>query len=356
MNHENYTTAKRQMMRACAETKTPVSGSFELTGRCNFDCKMCYVHVMDNEQALKEELSTQQWKDIFDQAYDAGLMYALLTGGECLIRPDFKELYLYLWDRGVNMNVNTNGSLIDEDMLDFFEQHRPRHMQITLYGADDEGYQAVTGRRVYEKVAESLLRLQEMKIPMKVALTISRFNYPYLQGMLDFLKEHSFDYGMSGFLLPPEEGLEREDYSLSLEQAVQARLMLERSHGRTHEPVDPATLPAPGGEGKEEKRGINCMAGKSMFSINWRGFMEPCMAVNWMHESVLELGFARAWEKTVARCAQYLRPRECSDCAYQDICSFCPASRDDGTHSGHCNKNACERAVALRTAGIKRIK
>lgn len=25
----------------------PVSGSFELTPRCNFNCQMCYVHMTD---------------------------------------------------------------------------------------------------------------------------------------------------------------------------------------------------------------------------------------------------------------------------------------------------------------------
>ena len=30
--------------RAC-RAGTPLAGNFELTARCNFDCKMCYVHL-----------------------------------------------------------------------------------------------------------------------------------------------------------------------------------------------------------------------------------------------------------------------------------------------------------------------
>ena len=30
--------------RAC-RTGTPLAGNFELTARCNFNCKMCYVHL-----------------------------------------------------------------------------------------------------------------------------------------------------------------------------------------------------------------------------------------------------------------------------------------------------------------------
>ena len=30
--------------RAC-RSGTPLAGNFELTARCNFNCKMCYVHL-----------------------------------------------------------------------------------------------------------------------------------------------------------------------------------------------------------------------------------------------------------------------------------------------------------------------
>ena len=75
----------------------PVSGVFELTPLCNLDCKMCYVHLNANQIGADERLlSVQEWKEIMRQAVDAGMMYATLTGGECLTYPGFRELYLYL--------------------------------------------------------------------------------------------------------------------------------------------------------------------------------------------------------------------------------------------------------------------
>ena len=37
--------------RAC-RAGTPLAGNFELTARCNFDCKMCYVHLTAEEQQM----------------------------------------------------------------------------------------------------------------------------------------------------------------------------------------------------------------------------------------------------------------------------------------------------------------
>ena len=30
------------------EHAVPISGTFELTPRCNFNCNMCYVHIAEN--------------------------------------------------------------------------------------------------------------------------------------------------------------------------------------------------------------------------------------------------------------------------------------------------------------------
>ena len=66
------------------------SGGFELTPPCNFDCKMCYVHLTKDQMAKETKLLTvERWKDIMGQAVDAGLMHADLTGGECLSYPGF---------------------------------------------------------------------------------------------------------------------------------------------------------------------------------------------------------------------------------------------------------------------------
>ena len=43
----------------------PVSGTFELTARCNFNCPMCYVHLNQEDiDARGKELTAQQWIDL----------------------------------------------------------------------------------------------------------------------------------------------------------------------------------------------------------------------------------------------------------------------------------------------------
>ena len=112
----------------------PVAGNFELTGRCNFGCKMCYVHNSDGS----DELSAEQWIEIGRQAAEKGMVFLLLTGGEPFLRKDFKEIYLALKKLGLLISINTNGSLIDDEMFDFLTENPPLRMNISLYGSSNE--------------------------------------------------------------------------------------------------------------------------------------------------------------------------------------------------------------------------
>ena len=52
----------QMLSRKAAVRGIPLHGTFELTSRCNFSCKMCYVHGMENmEQLEQQELTTQEW-------------------------------------------------------------------------------------------------------------------------------------------------------------------------------------------------------------------------------------------------------------------------------------------------------
>ena len=60
-----------------------------------------------------------------DQMKEAGTLFVLLTGGELLLYPGFREVYLGLRKMGMILTVNTNGTLLDEGWADFFAQHPP---------------------------------------------------------------------------------------------------------------------------------------------------------------------------------------------------------------------------------------
>ena len=56
----NYTRYIDFLTYKAAQAGIPLSGTFELTARCNLDCKMCYIHKKANDSLVKKsEMSAQ---------------------------------------------------------------------------------------------------------------------------------------------------------------------------------------------------------------------------------------------------------------------------------------------------------
>jgi MoaA/NifB/PqqE/SkfB family radical SAM enzyme len=141
----------------------PVSGTFELTSRCNFRCEMCYVH---DECHNAEALSTEQWLKIAEDAKNAGTLFLLITGGEPLAREDFPILYTEFKKMGFMVSLNTNGSLLHKH-FDLFKKYPPVRVNVSLYGADDNTYESLCKIRAFTQVYKNVKTLKEMGISVK---------------------------------------------------------------------------------------------------------------------------------------------------------------------------------------------
>ncbi|MFR2769413.1 MAG: radical SAM protein [Thomasclavelia sp.] len=91
----------KQVWQKAFDDAIPISGTFELTPRCNFNCKMCYVHLLEKDiPKYGKELSAKKWIDIAKQAKEAGTTWLCITGGEPLLHPEFEEIYTQLSKMG----------------------------------------------------------------------------------------------------------------------------------------------------------------------------------------------------------------------------------------------------------------
>lgn len=354
MNKVAFSKWKAQMIAAAKPTKTPICVTFELTPRCNLDCKMCYVHNQNSNALQDRELSTQMWKRIFDEAYDSGMMFASLTGGECLLRKDFQELYLHLWKKRVFITVMTNGTMMTEDHIELFKKYRPEKVQISLYGSSEEGYRKVTGHRGFEKAVNAIRSLKEAGIPVKAALTPSSYMKDEYISVLKFCKENGFSYKPGEFvLIGNRDDADKSDYYLSTEEIV--ALAVERA--ALSGPVTPLECTAPkcGGTCTEAPKGLICNAGKVSAVVSWDGSMCLCTAIPESKASLLDTPYAQAWEKTKEAAMEILMGAECVGCPYDKLCPQCPPMRLKDLHSGHCDPRVCEVTRRLVAAGVKKL-
>lgn len=325
--------------QAGARKRIPVSGTFELTPRCNFNCKMCYVHMTPEEQkAYGRELSTEEWLTIGRRAVEAGMIYLLLTGGEPMLRQDFVTLYGELIQMGLVISVNTNGTLITPEMVECFRKHPPETVNVTLYGASSETYAKLCGvKGGYEKALNGIRALKQAGIRVALNTTFTACNQGDMEALIALAKELELPIRTAAYTFPPVRN-RHEDSGVCLLPEEQAKLnarfeflatialrrktkadylrrCLEAELSRDPNAVD--------GQGKPS----SCMAGRGAFWMSWNGEMYPCgMLADYAVRSHGDFSdFTDMWRQICERTESVYLPAACGECALRRVCPSCAA-------------------------------
>ncbi len=349
---------KRYLEVKAREKGTPVSGQFELTPLCNFDCRMCYVHLRKDQLKTQDVMTADQWKQLIRQAWEMGLIRATLTGGECLAYPGFKEIYLYLHSLGCEVVALTNGFLIDDDWIRFFREHPPAQIRITLYGYDDDTYENVTGRRCFDRIRANILKLKDAGMPLTISVTPNRFLGEGVFETIRTAKSLCQSVLISNTLFAPrqETGRAQEGHKISDEDYLRMYTLINELDGKETVPIPKDELPPAGGPSHECREcGVECGAGRSGFSIDWKGTMRPCTRFYAIEAFPLRDGFEKAWREMNRVAASWPRVAECEGCAYATACIRCPANMLAYAEAGVQPVKMCERTMFFVENGVWNI-
>ena len=326
----------------------PVSGVFELTPLCNLDCKMCYVHLNANQLGEGERLlSVQEWKRIMRQAVDAGMLFATLTGGECLTHPGFREVYLYLVSMGIQPDILTNGRLLTEDMVAFLAQYPPAVIQVSVYGSDEDAYEQVTGHRAFHEVMQGIARAKAAGLNLTLAITPNRYMQEDVQALLDLVRAQGVPYAIGDATLEAREetGRRFSDYSVGLERYAE----IKRAEGeyqkglRVQYGIAPVPRYAP--KHRNTLQGLPCGGAHSSFHVSWKGELCPCTGFSDVAQHrILVSDFRTAWKELREEVVKtYKVPSECKTCSLEHACITCPAEKCSGYLEGKMNQEVCRK-------------
>jgi radical SAM protein with 4Fe4S-binding SPASM domain len=311
--------------------RLPLGASMEVTARCNLRCAHCYINrLAGDREAQKWELSFKEWSRLLDEMAGEGCLWLLLTGGEPLLRPDFRDIYRYAKKRGMIVTLFTNGTLITPELADFLQDWPPFAVEISVYGRTKATFEAVT--RVpgsYEKCLRGIDLLLARQMPLALKTTVMTLNAHELWD----LKAWAEGLGVR-FRYDPEinarldGGQEPVALRLSPEEVVEfdlrdeARLQdWQRYWERFGRPPDSDYL-------------YTCAAGIASFHLDSYGQMQICMLSRTLSYDLLRGSFRQGWLEFIPRLRQQ-KPQgdyPCGRCALIKLCDQCPgwASLESG--------------------------
>src|SRR3546814_4307573 len=87
----------------------------ELTHRCPLQCPYC-SNPLELERA-SNELTTEEWSRVIDEAAEMGMLQIHFSGGEPTVRRDLAALVKRASEVGLYSNLITSGVLLDPARL-----------------------------------------------------------------------------------------------------------------------------------------------------------------------------------------------------------------------------------------------
>ncbi len=314
------------------------SFDIELTARCNFNCRHCYINLPPGDNKAKNrELTRTELFGLIDQARDLGALWCLLTGGEPLLRKDFPEIYTYLKKSGFLVSVFTNAALITDEHIRLFKAYPPRDIEVTVYGAAPETYERITrvpgSFYAFQKGLDKLLA-NGIKVRLKTMALQS--NLHELDRIAKFCLERTADH----YRFDPHLHL-RYDHNPERNREIQSERLSSKDIRRI-EQADPERLESIGADCRnmvigEEDAARNpylfkCAIGLHNFVIGYDGYFRLCASLNHPEftADLRKVSLKKAWDTLApkARSLQSSNPEflnKCHRCAWINFCLWCPA-------------------------------
>lgn len=325
-----YTDFSAVVHRSANARRVPVNGTIELTNRCPLNCSHCYNNLpMADAEARRRELTTEEHFRLLDQLSDLGCLWLLYSGGEIFARRDFLEIYTYAKRKGFLLTLFTNGTMITEEIADYLAEWPPFAIEITLYGATRETYEALT--RIpgsYDRCLRGIRLLLERNLPLSlktVAVSINRHEVEAMRQLAaDFGVEFKFDS-----MINPRIDCGSSPLAVRLTPAEVVGLDLEDPE-RVSEwrrlALDVASIEPPPGEIPQL---YDCGGGVNSWAVDPYGDLSICVLSHVDRYNVVRDGsFAEGWDTYLSnvRARRVSRPTKCTSCGLKSMCGMCPAN------------------------------
>jgi PqqA peptide cyclase len=166
------------------EAPRPLSLLCELTYRCNLQCPYCYNPR--NLSAYRDELDDATWRRVVGEAAEIGVLQVHLSGGEPTLRP--KTVLAAIETaaaRGIYTNLITQGTFLDDELLDEFVGAGLDHVQISIQAPESELADYIAGARVHEKKLAAIERVRRRDVALTLNCVLHRANHDLLPQVIE---------------------------------------------------------------------------------------------------------------------------------------------------------------------------
>jgi AdoMet-dependent heme synthase len=323
---------------------TPQIVSYAVTKACNLRCLHCHVSA---QEALSDELSLTEAKQVLEEMRELGTEILLFSGGEPLLRKDFVlALTEYCVDLGVIPAMLTNGVLLTRRVAWEFKEAGLMAVGIPIDSANAECHDKLRNvPGTFEKALKAVNACLDVDLEVVITTMALKNDFAEIPNRIEFLSNLGVDQVAVYDLVPVGRGAQVMDLAMSQEQRVHLIRYLQRMQEEKDmvfsmsggQPLYPElVLERHRLSGTKPKdlllkqfwihAPVGCHAGIMYFSLRPNGDVFPCTFLPIKVGNVREQSLRDIWCNS--KVLNELREREllkgkCGDCEYRQTCGGC---------------------------------
>lgn len=159
----------------------------ELTSKCNERCVHCYIPHKFKLYNISDEL----YYNTLEQLSKMGVLSVTLSGGECMCHPKFKEYLRAAKNYDFYVNILSNLTLLDDEIIEIMKDSNVSSVQTSLYSMIPEHHDAITQLKgSFYKTRDNILKLIENDLPLHVSCPTMKGNKDDYGDVLKWCHEH----------------------------------------------------------------------------------------------------------------------------------------------------------------------
>jgi len=253
----------------------PIAMTFAVTYDCMCNCVHCSAGKHFREDA--QELSTEEAKDLIDQAQKLGIAMLAFTGGEPLIREDLFELISHVDKKKTMPIMFTNGLLLTDENVDKLVEAGLYSIFVSIDSPNPEEHDKLRGMPgLFEKAIHGIQRLKSKGVMVGLSSYATRSNTE--KGMYKRMHELGKELGVQNVILfdGVPTGNMLKDTSELLTQALQEEIHKYSSNVFKNKIIPPLSSQAWQNSVEGVISGIGCLAANIQCYASAYGDIAPC--------------------------------------------------------------------------------
>ena len=160
-----------------------------LSAGCNLNCRHCWITptFVNGEPIPAECLEIKLIENAVKEAKPLGLTAVKLTGGEPTLHPEFIRVVDFLSDQGLSLTMETNGTLIDQDIARHLaDGNKLSHVAVSLDSPDPAWHDQFRGKRgAFDAAVRGMENLVAAGFRPQIIMSVTRANAGQIERLIE---------------------------------------------------------------------------------------------------------------------------------------------------------------------------